>query len=165
MVHHFVLNHFYRNKGIPSYPNRKGFIPTTLEDFEDGGAYPELHVVQYPLHMGKPGQKSAALVPVQIDDNGTIRTDMVIRQGTNRHKQIQTQLSDIKPKAMTAEEIAMPDEKEQQATTERTKQALEAILEGKIKSAKPTGNVTSGGNKDIVEANYVRYTPNPNAPG
>lgn len=154
-----------RNKNIPSYPHRKGFIPTTLEDFEDGGAYPELHVVQYPMNMGRPGQKSNALVPVQIDDNGTIRTDMIIRQGSNRHKQLQTQMSDVKPKQLSAEEIAMPDAAEEAATAERTKQALEAILEGKIKSAKPTGSVTSGGNKDIVEANYVRYTPNPNAPG
>ena len=42
------------SRSIPAYPNRAGgkFIPLELADFDDGGAYPEIHVVQYPLHMG-----------------------------------------------------------------------------------------------------------------
>lgn len=45
------------SKNIPRYPSRNDgkFIPTNLSDFGDGGAYPEIHVVQYPLDMGKPG--------------------------------------------------------------------------------------------------------------
>lgn len=139
-------------------------MPLEADDFNDGGAYPEIHVVQYPLNMGKPGQKSSALIPVQIDKDGTICTDMIVRQGRNHGKNIQTSINDLKPKQLSKEEVALPNEKEEEETTERTRKALEAILEGKIKSAKPTGNVI-GGNKDLVDANYVRYTPNPNAPG
>lgn len=29
--------------------NRKGFIPRSQKDFGDGGAYPEVHVAQFPL--------------------------------------------------------------------------------------------------------------------
>ena len=56
---------------IPPYGQRKGWKPTTLEDFGaslfifskedkckpivpgDGGSYPECHVAQYPMEMGK----------------------------------------------------------------------------------------------------------------
>ena len=42
-----------KGSGPPQYGHRKGWIPRTLEDFGDGGAYPELNVVQYPLELGK----------------------------------------------------------------------------------------------------------------
>lgn len=33
----------------PPYGQRKGWIPRTENDFGDGGAFPEIHVAQYPL--------------------------------------------------------------------------------------------------------------------
>ena len=30
------------------------FVPRGLKDFDDGGAFPEIHVAQYPRHMGNP---------------------------------------------------------------------------------------------------------------
>jgi hypothetical protein len=36
-------------KAAPPYGKRKGWIPRTVEDFGDGGAFPEIHVAQYPL--------------------------------------------------------------------------------------------------------------------
>ena len=30
------------------------FVPRGLRDFDDGGAFPEIHVAQYPRHMGNP---------------------------------------------------------------------------------------------------------------
>jgi SNW domain-containing protein 1 len=155
-----------RKKIIPIYPNRanSGFIPLGLDDFDDGGSYPEIHVAQYPLNMGKPGHKSSALIPVQLNENGSIRTDMIVKQGSNKNKIVQSQLSDIKEKKATLEEIALPTEDEEQKTAEKTKAALEKLLEGKIKSAKPTANIIATSNA-IAEPNYIRYTPNPNAPG
>lgn len=35
-------------------PNVKLFVPRQLADFGDGGAFPEIHVAQYPRHMGNP---------------------------------------------------------------------------------------------------------------
>ena len=37
----------------PAYGHRKGWVPRSLEDYGDGGAFPEIHVAQYPLNMGK----------------------------------------------------------------------------------------------------------------
>jgi len=41
---------FHASK-IPLYGYRKGWVPRAVEDFEDGGAFPEIHVAQYPLDM------------------------------------------------------------------------------------------------------------------
>lgn len=38
---------------LPAYGTRKGWKPTSQEHFGDGGAYPECHVAQYPLEMGR----------------------------------------------------------------------------------------------------------------
>jgi hypothetical protein len=48
-------------KKIPAYGARAGFIPRSNEDFGEGGAYPEVHVAQYPLNMGR-------CVPVRCGD-------------------------------------------------------------------------------------------------
>lgn len=36
-------------KEAPPYGHRKGFLPRKAEDFGDGGAFPEIHIAQYPL--------------------------------------------------------------------------------------------------------------------
>ncbi|KAG8918935.1 mRNA splicing protein, partial [Tulasnella sp. 417] len=38
---------------IPPYGQRKGWRPSKQEDFGDGGSYPECHLAQYPLEMGR----------------------------------------------------------------------------------------------------------------
>jgi SNW domain-containing protein 1 len=38
---------------LPTYGTRKGWRPTSQEHFGDGGSYPECHVAQYPLEMGR----------------------------------------------------------------------------------------------------------------
>ncbi|GAB4828388.1 hypothetical protein Ancab_035386 [Ancistrocladus abbreviatus] len=49
---------------VPPYLNRKGFVPRRNEDFGDGGAFPEIHIAQHPLGIGrkdaKPGVKNIA---------------------------------------------------------------------------------------------------------
>jgi len=40
-------------KQPPPYGQRQGFVPRAPEDFGDGGAFPEIHVAQYPLDMGR----------------------------------------------------------------------------------------------------------------
>lgn len=163
ICHNKDVFHLCRTKKvIPSYPNRIGFVPLEADDFGDGGAYPEIHVIQYPLNMGKQGHKSQALIPVQVDDNGTIRTDMIVKQGINSNKIVHSHYNDLKEKRLSTDELAVPSEQEEMDTAERTRRALEAIVEGKIKSAKPS---SVGGNLTVAEPSYVRYTPNPNAPG
>lgn len=146
---------------LPSYPNRKGFIPVDLDDFGDGGAYPELHVVQYPLNMGKPGMKSSAVVSIDVDEKGQVRYDAIVKQGTNRSKLVQTSINDLKEKAATDNGLVLPTEEEELAVAEKTKLALEQLLHGKINAAKPL----NAAHAKEAEPTYIRYTPNPDAPG
>jgi len=85
-------------KVIPPYLQRSQYIPMEVGDFGDGGAFPEIHVVQYPLNMGRPGVKSSAVVTVDVDSNGQVRFDAIVKQGTSKDKLIQTSLADLKEK-------------------------------------------------------------------
>ena len=149
-------------KSIPPYMHRQSFIPRDAKDFGDGGAFPEIHVVQYPLGMGKPGTKSSAIVSVDVDEKGIVRYDAIVKQGSNKDRIVQTSLTDMKEKTGNVDKLELPDEDEERATAERTKMALEGLLEGKIKAAKP-GSVAAA--PETEEPTYIRYTPNPNAPG
>lgn len=142
--------------------HRKNFIPREPADFTDGGAYPEIHVVQYPLGMGKPGQKSSAIISVDVDEKGQIRHDAIVKQGSNKDRLVQTSLSDLKEKKGDVEKLALPDEEEERATADKTRLALESLLNGKIKASKPGSIAAPVGTEDPT---YIRYTPNPNAPG
>jgi len=37
----------------PPYGQRRGWVPRRPEDFGDGGAFPEIHIAQFPLGMGR----------------------------------------------------------------------------------------------------------------
>ena len=56
-----------------------------LQDFGDGGAYPEIPIAQYPLGMGKKQTTSNALA-VQLDAEGKIKYDVIARQGHGKDK-------------------------------------------------------------------------------
>lgn len=55
---------------IPPYGAREGWIPRVNEDYGDGGTYPEVHVAQYPLELGRKKKTSSNAVPVQLDAQG-----------------------------------------------------------------------------------------------
>eukprot|EP01041_Mallomonas_annulata_P011667 gene11667-24437_t len=151
-----------RVKEVPPYLSRNNFIPFSNDDFGDGGAFPEIHVVQYPLDMGRPGSKSSAVVAVDLDEKGQVRFDAIVKQGVNKDKLIKTSLEDMKGSEGVETLLTMPEVDEEQETAERTRKALEALLDGKIMKAKPSTVLTSAG---AEEPTYIRYTPNPNAPG
>jgi hypothetical protein len=59
------------------------FFSRTSQDFGDGGAFPEIHLAQYPMNLGKPADaksKSNALA-VQLDASGKVKYDLIARQG------------------------------------------------------------------------------------
>lgn len=56
-----------------------------LKDFGDGGAFPEIHVAQFPLEMGRKKRTSNALA-VQVDAEGKIKYDAIARQGQSKDK-------------------------------------------------------------------------------
>ena len=51
---------------------RAGYVPVDLADFGDGGAFPEIHLTQFPLNMGKPGVRSSAVITVDVGSDGEV---------------------------------------------------------------------------------------------
>ena len=133
------------------------FIPLYEEDYADGGAFPEIHVVQYPLNMGRPGVKSSAMVAVNINEKGEVSYDALVKQGSNRQKLVQTSLDDIKESSGTSvEKVTLPDTTEEQEVAEKTRLALQGLLDSKIKSTKPSIVVQTN---EVVEPTYIKYNP------
>jgi SNW domain-containing protein 1 len=64
---------------LPRYPHRLDFVPTTQAHFLDGGAYPEIQMVQYPLAMGRDraGTTLTETLPLTVDKDGKIKYEMV----------------------------------------------------------------------------------------
>lgn len=112
--------------------------------------------------MGKPGSKSSAIVAVTVGSGGEVKFDAIVKQGLNRNKIVQSSLADIKQKEGEQDMLALPQETEEIATAEKTRLALELLLNGKIKSSLPS---TVNHTKNVEEPTYIRYTTDPNAPG
>ncbi|RWS01347.1 SNW domain-containing protein 1-like protein [Dinothrombium tinctorium] len=141
---------------IPPYGQRKGWVPRTQEDFADGGAYPEIHVVQYPLNMGLKSAKESNALPLQLSADGKIKYDAIVKQG-QKDKVIYHKLSDLLPSETLNEddpELQKPDEEEVGKTTEETRAALEALTKTKISAALPVRHA-----EKPAPAQYIRYTP------
>lgn len=144
----------------PPYGQRKGWKPSKPEDFGDGGSYPECHVAQYPLEMGRKKASSGNTLALQVDNEGNVRYDAIAHQGQRKDKIIQSQFKDLVPLAHRkdldddAKTMERPSEAEVQATADRTQAALEKIVNGKIKAAQPK-NVPDVGGK----SSFIRYTP------
>eukprot|EP00123_Amoebidium_parasiticum_P017455 comp23858_c0_seq1/m.41742 comp23858_c0_seq1/g.41742 ORF comp23858_c0_seq1/g.41742 comp23858_c0_seq1/m.41742 type:complete len:553 (-) comp23858_c0_seq1:252-1910(-) len=139
----------------PPYGKRHGWTPRSQADFGDGGAFPEIHVAQYPLGMGKKKQAAGALA-LQVDGEGNVRYDAIARQGKGKDVVVHSRFTDLLPKDVLEDDptLKRPDEDEIAETTEATKAALERIVSSKIAAAKPVKSAEQQG-----PAQYIRYTP------
>lgn len=149
-----------RAGGPPPYGQRTGWRPRNPEDFGDGGAFPEIHIAQYPLDMGRRGaaSKSNALA-LTVDGDGKVKYDAIARQGHAEGRIVQTSFKDLIPLRQRADageiNLERPSQEEVAATAERTKAALEKLVSGAVASQKPK-NINVGGKRDPT---FVRYTP------
>ena len=148
-------------QAIPPYGQRRGWKPTSQEDYGafllilsnehningalgDGGSYPECHIAQHPLGMGKnkvfqdvyvlisyidiDGNQASSgnTLALQVDSEGNVRYDAIAQQGQRDGKKVQSQFKDLVPlfyrKDLTEEEkeMARPSEEEVAETTEKT---------------------------------------------
>ncbi|CAE6412595.1 unnamed protein product [Rhizoctonia solani] len=145
---------------IPPYGQRKGWRPSKQADFGDGGAYPECHIAQYPLDLGKKKANPGNTLALQVDSEGNVRYDAIAHQGHRDGRRVQSQFKDLVPIAhrndLTDEDRLMerPSGDEVQATADRTRAALEKLVNGKIKAAQPKNVPDSTG-----KSTFVRYTP------
>lgn len=149
-----------RAGGPPPYGQRIGWRPRNPEDFGDGGAFPEIHVAQYPLDMGRKGAstKSNALA-LTVDADGKVKYDAIAKQGHAEGRIVQTSFKDLIPLRQRADageiNLERPSQEEVAATAERTKAALEKLVSGAVASQKPK-NINISGKRDPT---FVRYTP------
>lgn len=72
-----------------------------------GGAFPEIHVAQYPLEMGRPGAKAGAggasgkagqTLALTVNAEGEVQYDAVLKQSKNAQKWIASTHSALVPK-------------------------------------------------------------------
>lgn len=143
-------------RGPPPYGKRKGWVPRTLADFGDGGAFPEIHVAQYPLDMGKK-PTSQQVVALQVGADGKMAWDAVIKQGSDKWA-MWTRPEDSREKWSKAEQLTKPGMELDMLNTERTQKALELALNSRMQSGAPKRAETK-------EPEFIRYTPKPDAPG
>ncbi|EOO01493.1 putative transcriptional regulator cwf13 protein [Phaeoacremonium minimum UCRPA7] len=148
-----------RRAGPPPYGQRSGWRPRSQEDFGDGGAFPEIAVAQYPLDMGKKGSSTSNALAIQVDGEGKVKYDAIARQGHAANRIVQAKFSDLIPLRQRAEageiNLERPSQEEVEATTEKTKNALAALVSGAVAAQKPK-NLNIGQRNDPT---FVRYTP------
>ncbi|KAL6831174.1 SKIP/SNW domain-containing protein [Trichoderma sp. SZMC 28015] len=148
-----------KRSGPPPYGQRAGWRPRSQEDFGDGGAFPEIPIAQYPLDMGKKGAKTSNALALQVDAEGKVKYDAIARQGHGEGRIIHTSFKDLIPLRQRADageiDLSRPDKESVEATTERTKNALTALVSGAVAAQKPK-NLNIGQRKDPT---FVRYTP------
>ncbi|CBI28015.3 unnamed protein product, partial [Vitis vinifera] len=143
---------------VPPYLKRAGFVPRKLEDFGDGGAFPEIHIAQYPLDMGrdktaKPGSK---ILPVTVDSRGNVAYDAIVRLNENASKIVYSQHKDLVPKILTEEEIEEDEEELEkiEETMQETKAALEKIVNVRLSAAQPKNVPTQS-----TDSKFIKYKP------
>jgi hypothetical protein len=86
-------------KEAPPYLRRAGFVPRKAEDYGDGGAFPEVHVAQYPLDMGRDGvARGGKTLAISVGADGEVSYDALLRQGSNRDKTIYSDHKALVPK-------------------------------------------------------------------
>jgi len=144
---------------IPPYGKRAGFVPRRPEDFGDGGAFPEIHVAQYPLGMGRRDDKGGSkILALTVDAHGSVAFDAVVKQGENAGKIVYSKHSDLVPKIATSDSQAPDEEEEEQKqieeTTERTKAALEKVVNVRLPAAQPKNVPTHDS-----ESKFIKYKP------
>lgn len=158
----------YGSRGVPNK-----WRPRDPEDYGDGGAYPEIHVAQYPRNMGSPagsrGKGGAGPVSRQnktlaltVTSEGQVDYTSIARQGHAKNRVIQSSFQDLVPLRQRAKngEISLdrPEREEVDETRNKTQLALQKIVDNQVAASKPKTAINSGPASQ-ANATYVRYTP------
>merc|ERR1711962_52543 len=141
----------------PPYGARSGFVPRTVNDFGDGGAFPETHVAQFPLGLGKPKTKKSNALAIHLDQDGKVKYDALVKQGHGKDRVVHSKFSDLVPKEILDENdpsLNRPDQDKVDEVTQATREALEKLTNDKIAASMP-GQCAKKQNP----AQYIRYTP------
>jgi SNW domain-containing protein 1 len=150
-----------RGQAVPPYGARSrssDFVPRSESDFgSDGGAFPEVHVAQYPRGMGRSTAPSKTL-STQPNSSAPTKAvqEAIVKQGENKSKVVHTGHDSLKPKLheRSSGDLARPNEEEEEETAQRTAQALQQKLDSKLANLNP--KKAPDGPK---QAQYIKYTP------
>ncbi|EZG88190.1 SkiP/SNW domain protein [Gregarina niphandrodes] len=136
--------------GVPLYPYRVGWVPKTQSDFGGGGAYPEVHLAQFPQDAGRRVteaeivQRKVSIMSHQINEFGH-----AVKPG------------DHLARYMPADGLEKPSDEATEALAQDTERALAAILGKRAGQSQLARAEASARASD----KFVRYIPDPNAPG
>ncbi|XP_003370217.1 SNW domain-containing protein 1 [Trichinella spiralis] len=140
-IRHNAINMFYR-----------------VKDFGDGGAFPEIHIAQFPNGLGRSNKKqgNSNQLALQLDSSGKVRYDAIVRHGHSNDKIIYHKLSDLKGQLIDESDDSFhrPKEEDLKEVTEKTRAALEKITQTKIAAALPVRHA-----EKVAPSQYIRYTP------
>ncbi|XP_055844207.1 puff-specific protein Bx42 isoform X2 [Episyrphus balteatus] len=140
----------------PRYTERQNWIPRTEADYNDGGAYPEIHVAQYPLDLGLNNQlqKKDNTLGFQLDENGKTDYDVIAKHDHAPNKIVYSNISQLLPDVLSeGKDLQKPNAETQEETTEATRRALEKLTSQKINAAMPCRQVGKANN-----AQWLRFT-------
>ena len=147
---------------LPKYGERerRGFVPRKQSDFGDGGAYPEIHVAQYPRGMGKEDSRGNVsrrdqTLALTVSGTGEVDYGALHRQGGNRGKTVYSDHKSIVPSLPTdSDGLEKPTQDEVEETKRRTMAALQGKVDLVLSAAQPKSLAARPG-----DAKYVKYTP------
>lgn len=148
-----------RRSGPPAYGSRTGWRPRSAEDYGDGGAFPEVHVAQYPADMGRKTNSSSNALVLQVNEEGKINYKAIAERGHRENRIIHSEFKDLIPLRQRADagdiSLQRPSEEEVAASKAKTQEALTKLVNGATAAQKPK-NV-----QGITRAKpqYVVYSP------
>jgi len=155
-----VIPPINKNVLVPLYGQRQNWVPRTQDDYGDGGAFPEIHVAQYPLDMGRKSKSTREVLGLNLDGAGKIKYDAIVTVNQPKGRKVFSHFNDLAERRDVEEiELARPSIEEQTKKTEETKEALEKLITGKIAASQPTTIATQN-----ASPQYIRYTPSQQGP-
>ena len=156
---------------IPPYGQRENYVPRTLEDFGDGGAFPEILILQYPLDMGRSDRAGdTRVVTVATDEDGVPDFQKnLLNQGSNKQMIVHTKVSsligssaegflELRVPLPTDDDLARPSDEAIAALTQKTRESMEKKVNRKIAYALP-GKLPEGSLPgDVKPAEFYKYS-------
>mmetsp|Transcript_11419 Transcript_11419/g.13092 ORF Transcript_11419/g.13092 Transcript_11419/m.13092 type:complete len:359 (+) Transcript_11419:185-1261(+) len=145
------------NANIPKYGDRKDYQPKTLDDFGDGGAFPEIHVAQFPLEMGRPNRRQGNVLTTTVNEKGEVEFDAIVKRDGQK---VWSSASDlVEANGSKSLSLDEPSQEEKQKALDNTKAALEAIVGLKVNATKVTQLPDDGAGQS---SQYITYQPSEN---
>lgn len=87
-----------------------------------------------------------------MDEQGNLRYDAILKQGVDDKRIVHSTAKDLMPADVTdQDDWSRPDEKTVQETTDRTREALEKITQGRISANQPKNAVEKSGDPQLIK--------------